>query len=180
MNIPNFLLAIVVFSSCAHVKVKTSYDPSVDFTQYKSWCWLQGCELTYQGPNYLYDSATLETIGNLVAVEMYEKGFVQLDDNSDMIVDFHIIVKEDSAIFSMVHEEDVPFLGPNTDDYYRFLRGTLVIDIRDGPSGRMIWRTQAERLMSMRPDLKNSDIRRGVKKAMRDFPPTPTVTDEKE
>ena len=178
MDILRFILAIVVFTSCAHVKVKTSYDQKVDFSQYKSWCWLKGCELTYQGPNYLYDSATIETIGNLIAVEMYEKGFTQLDDNSDMIVDFHIIIKEDSAVFSMVHEEDLPFWESHTDEYYRFLRGTLVIDIRDRASGRMIWRTQAERLMSMRPDIKNSDIRRGIKKAMRGFPPSPVAEKE--
>ncbi len=171
MNTRHFILVLALLASCAQVKVRTSYDREVDFSKYRTWCWLKGCDLVYQGPGHLYDSATIESIGNNIAVEMYEKGFIQSDDSSDLIVDFHIIVEEDSAVFSMVHEEDIPFWDPYTDDYYRFLRGTLVIDIRDRISGRMIWRSQAERLMSLRPDIKESDIRKGIRKALRDFPP---------
>ncbi len=170
MRLTLFVL-ILIFASCAQIKVKTIYDPSADYMSYKTWCWLQGCELVYEGPNYLYDSSTIEAVGNAVALEMYEKGFTQGDENSDIFVDFHIVVKEDSAIFAMVHEEDLPFWDTKEPEFYHFLRGSLIIHIGDRRTGKMIWRSDARRLMALRPDIQPHEIRKGVKKALKKFPP---------
>ena len=167
------LIFLVVAAGCAQVKVRTSYDTKISFSEYKTWCWLKGCELVYEGPGYLNDSATIENIGNAIAVQMQEKGFTQVDDNADLIVDFHIVVTSDSAIFSRVYEEDLPFWEPYEEEYYQFLRGTLIIDVADRKKSRMIWRSTAERLMALNPDLKKSDIDVGIKKALKDFPPKP-------
>lgn len=159
--------------ACAEVKVRTSYDSRVDFEQYKTWCWLNGCSPSYDGPRFLYDSAAIETIANTIAVEMAEKGFKQVDEGSDLLLDFRIILKEDSSMAAWVHEEDLPFWDPYNEpgNYYHFLRGSLIIDIADRQKGRMIWRSNAERLMALTPDLKQSDIKSGVKKALKKFPP---------
>lgn len=154
------------------MRVHTLSDPTVDFSQYNSWCWLEGCELLYTGPNYLYDSATLEAIANAIAVEMYNKGYTQEGDSADLLVNFHIVVKEDSAIFSMVHEEDLPFWNKNEKDYYHFLRGSLLINVGDRRTGRMIWRSNAKRLMALKPDIGESEIKEGVKKSLKKFPTT--------
>lgn len=166
------LLPLILFIviSCAQVKVSTLSDPNIDFSQYQSWCWLKGCEIVYDGPNYLYDSSTIEAVANAVALEMYQKGYTQEDDSSDLLVDFHIVVKEDSAIFSMVHEEDLPFWNNNEQEYYHFLRGSLVIHIGDRRTGKMIWRSDAKRLMALKPDIGGDEIRKGVKKALKKFP----------
>lgn len=165
------LLGLLILVSCAQIKVKTIYDPKADYTSYRTWCWLEGCELPYEGPSYLYDSLTIETVGNSIALEMFEKGFTQGDENSDIFVDFHIVVKEDSAIFAMVHEEDLPFWDTKEPEFYHFLRGSLIIHIGDRKTGKMIWRSDARRLMALRPDIKPKEIREGVKKAMKKFPP---------
>lgn len=169
MKISLIILSFLIIS-CAQVRVQTLIDSKTDFSKYQSWCWLQGCEVTYDGPNYLYDSATIEAVANAIAVEMYEKGYTQEDGNADLLVDFHIVLKEDSAIFSMVHEEDLPFWNSNEQEFYHFLRGSLIIHIGDRESGQMIWRSDAKRLMALRPDLGENDIRKGVKKSLKKFP----------
>ena len=156
--------------ACAQVRVKTLIHPTTDFSKYQSWCWLQGCEVAYDGPGYLYDSATIEAVANAVALEMHEKGYTQEDENADLLVDFHIVLKEDSAIFSMVHEEDLPFCNNNEQEFYHFLRGSLIIHIGDRESGQMIWRSDARRLMALRPDIDEGEIRNGVKKSLKKFP----------
>ncbi|MBL6447785.1 DUF4136 domain-containing protein [Fulvivirga sp. 29W222] len=159
--------------ACAEVKVHTSYDHRVDFEQYKTWCWLNDCSPSYDGPHFLFDSAAIETIANTIAIEMANKGFKQVDDRPDLMLDFHIILKEDSSMAAWVHEEDLPFWDPYNEgeNYYYFLRGSLIIDIADRSKGRMIWRSNAERLMALTPDLSQAEIRSGIKKALKKFPP---------
>lgn len=161
--------------ACAEIKVRTSYDPTVDFSHYKTWCWLNGCSPTYNGPNFLYDSASIDVIANAIAHEMQEKGYIQVDESSDLMLDFHIVLKEDSSMAAWVHEEDLPFWDPykEQEGYYHFLKGSLIIDIADRDKGRMIWRSNAKRLMALTPDITEKDIQRGVKKALKKFPPLP-------
>lgn len=163
-------ISVLILASCAHIQVSTLSDPDIDFTNYQSWCWLQRCEITYDGPDYLYDSNTIETVANAFAFEMHQKGYRQAGDSADLLVDFHIVVKQDSAVFSMIHEEDLPFWNNSEQEYYHFLRGLLVIDISDRRTGRMVWRSDSRHQMALRPDIEDDDIRKGVKKALKKFP----------
>ncbi|WP_185154343.1 DUF4136 domain-containing protein [Fulvivirga sp. M361] len=166
-----FSVFILLFIACSSVKVKVKYDPRANFTQFKTWCWLEGCELNYQGPGYLNDSAVIEMIGNAVAKEMYDKGYEQTDDQADLIVDYHIVVQEDSAKFARVHEEDLPFWDDyHREDYYYFLKGALIIDIGQRATGQMLWRSTSKRSMSLSPTITQTEINRSVRKAMRKFP----------
>jgi len=158
------------FIACSPVKVRTQSDPKTDFSQYQTWCWLKGCELVYEGPSYLNDSATIEDIGNAIAVEMYNKGYQQVDDGADLLLDFHLVVKEDSAIFARVHEEDLPFWTDYDEEYYHFLRGSLIIDIIDRSRSQVVWRSNAESYMALYPDIDKKMIDQGVKKALKKFP----------
>ncbi|MEL7002836.1 MAG: DUF4136 domain-containing protein [Bacteroidota bacterium] len=177
-----YLIFTLLFTlgACAEIKVRSSYAPNTDFSKYKTWCWLKGCDLVYQGPGYVMDSATIEHIANAIAVEMQQKGFVQVDDMSDILVDFHIVVKQDSAISARVHEEDLPFWDLYENNYYHFLRGSLIIDIADRRKGEMVWRSNSRRVMSIQPDIRLSHIQKGVRKALRKFPPKQVVVESNE
>jgi len=164
-------VAGIALLSCSPVKVKTRFDKKIDFNQYKTWCWLNGCDIQYEGPYYLDDSTTFENIANLIAVEMQEKGFTQEDDQADLLIDFHIAIKEDSAVFARVHEEDLPFWDDYQDDYYHFLKGSMIIDIIDREKGQVIWQSNAERYMALYPDIDPKTLKRGVKATLRNFPP---------
>ena len=74
-----FTLLFVLFSSCA-VQVKTYQKPTIDFNQYESWCWLEGCEITYQGPKNYYSKEAIDEIANAVAFNMHDKGYLQEDE----------------------------------------------------------------------------------------------------
>ncbi|MEP2771468.1 MAG: DUF4136 domain-containing protein [Fulvivirga sp.] len=166
-----FFLLLPLIAGCSSIKVKTQYNESVNFAQYESWCWLQGCEVVFEGPSYLYDTAVIATISNYIAQEMYEKGFTQKDENADLMVDFHIVVEEDSAIFSVVHEEDLPYWEDYQLKYYHFLRGTLIIDIIDREAGQVIWQASGERYMALFPEIDDKTVKLSVKKMLKKFPP---------
>ncbi len=166
-----FSVAIGLLASCSSVKVKTQYNESVNFEQYETWCWLQGCEVVFEGPSYLYDTAVIATISNYIAQEMYEKGFTQGDEQADLMIDFHIVVEQDSAIFSVVHEEDLPYWDDYQQKYYNFLKGTLIVDIVDRKLGQVVWQASGERYMALFPEINDKTIRHSVKKILKKFPP---------
>ena len=166
------LLIVLIISSCA-VSVKTYQKPNQSFEEYTTWCWLKGCEVTYQGPDYLYDQKVIDEISNAIAVNMHEKGYQQGDDQSDLMVNFFMIVKEDSAEMVDSYEGFMPEIGwinQLNPSYQKFLKGTLVVDVIDRESSTLIWRSNAIRYMELNPIYDKKTIWAGVKKTMKKFP----------
>ena len=67
-------LAIVLGISACKIEIKESYDHTVDFSKYKTYCWMTGCEFKFNGPEYLYDSTVSEKIITALAQELESKG----------------------------------------------------------------------------------------------------------
>ena len=170
------LLAIVfilLFWGCG-VKVETSYDPTVDFSNYDSFCWLQGCEFAYQGPSYLDDSLVREYIKVSLIQVMEEKGIrYDPDGDPDLLLDFHITAKREDYVhfqgkddYDAIHLEPFPQMTTVS-----MLKGTFVIDIVDKTRGSMIWRSQAVKYMEIYPDITEENFVKGIELALKDFPP---------
>ncbi|UII25577.1 DUF4136 domain-containing protein [Fulvivirga maritima] len=167
-----WLIFLVLLGACASVKVKTSYDHKHNFENDHSWCWLNGCQPSYEGPRGLMDSLYMGMVANEIAYQMQDKGFTQLDDESDLLLDFHIVLARDSSKTGWVQEEDLQYWDPyKEDDYYHFLRGSLVIDISDRASGQIVWKSTSKQVLSLREDMTDKEIRKIIKCAMKDFPP---------
>lgn len=166
-----FFLTFVLFS-CAEYKVKSSKEPNIDFDQYATWCWMNNCNPSFEGPAYIYPKEVMENIVNAIAEEMYNKGYEQQDENSDLLVDFHLVLKADSSVNTVVHEQTYPLWDNYYDSelYYRYLVGTLIIDIADREKGNIVWRSVTERYLPLNPKISHEEVRKGIKKALKDFP----------
>ena len=165
-------LIVFVTSACA-VQVKTYQKPDQSFDEFTTWCWLKGCEVTYQGPDYLYDQRVIDEIANAIAFNMYDKGYQQADDQSDLMVNFFMIVKEDSAEIVDSYEGFMPEVGWMTQlhpQYQRFLKGSLVIDVIDRKKSALVWRSSAIKYMEMNPAYDKKAIWKGVYKTMKNLP----------
>jgi hypothetical protein len=181
MNKLIILAIISVSSSCIGVKVNTAYDPTVDFKGYETFCWLQGCDNQFQGPNYVYNAERLKTIQGSIQQELESKGFVNEQNQPDLLVGFHIIVEEQQTT-SVNRERLLDFYEQkvnywdgyelyDNNEVYKFLKGTLVIDIVDAQSGNAIWQGTSRRYMESVPELDQEDIKKAIKKALKNFPP---------
>lgn len=165
-------LSILTLTGCA-VNVKTYQKADQSFENYKTWCWLKGCEVTYQGPDYLYDQRVVDEISNAVAYNMYQKGYEQSDDSSDLVVNFFMILKEDSAEIADTYDGFMPEINW-TDrmypEYEKFLKGSLIIDVIDRKKSELVWRSNAVRYMELNPIYDKAEIWSGVEKAMKKLP----------
>ncbi len=166
------LLSSLTIISCADYKIKSSVDPDANFSDYKSWCWMNECNPSFEGPGYLYERSILENMVNAIAEEMYNKGYDQLDNESDLLVDFHVVVKQDSTLSAVVHEEMLTMWEQydETDLYYHYLVGTLIINIADRKKGQIIWQSITEKYLPTHPDMSHTEVKKGIKKALKDFP----------
>ena len=176
MNKLAILLTALTLFSCA-VQVKTLERPETDFDQYHSWCWLEGCEVTYQGPNEFFNQETLDEIANAIAFNMHEKGYSQQDDQSDLLLNFVVILKEDSVEFdselpvgSDMRPVDQSWILKFHQEYYHFLKGSLVIDVIDRSRSELVWRSQATKYLEITSSTDRDEIWEGVSKAMKKFP----------
>ena len=165
-----FLLLPIVLGSCS-VKVHTMQDPTTDFSQYKTFCWLKGCEFTYSGPSYFDDSLWRETIKTAIIAEMEEKGFVRDDNNPDLLIDFYISVEQKTSVAYRPVEEDYAYVPLPTDEVINYLQGTMIIDIVDKAHGKMVWRSESIGYMDIHPDLTEKNLRKGIALTLKKFPP---------
>ncbi len=166
------VIPLIVLFSCSELKMHSSQDPNADFGQYSTWCWMNGCTPTFEGPNYIFSKETIDEMVNVIAVEMQNKGYTQGDDHSDLLVDFKLVLEEDSAYAAVIHEEALPLWEnyQENDNYYHFLKGTLIIDIADREKGQVVWRSITKRYLPKYPTMSTEDLKKGVKKALKDFP----------
>lgn len=169
----NICLFVLVFGIAACDKIQTAYDKDIDFKQYKSFCWLEGCQFTYTGPNYLQDSILQENIKAAIITEMHAKGFRYDPDYPDLLVDFHITI-ENEKVITYHNREDEPY-------YYRmtFLtpqevmltKGSVLIHMVDRSQSIVVWQSQLLGYLENGPDISERNINRGIRRLLRDFPP---------
>lgn len=165
------ILIFVLFTGCG-VKVHTLHDPTVDFSKYKNFCWMQGCEFTFTGPAYLNTPEVKEKIQQAVVAEMAAKGILLDPERADLLLDVRVTI-EDEVISASQRQEQPElyqrlFEGNNE---IHLLKGTLVIDMADKREARMVWRSVAVSYLDTYPELTQKNLQRGVRLVLKKFPP---------
>lgn len=168
------LFSIWIFSFCAPVKTRTVYDYKNSFSHYKTFCWLEGCDFKYEGPGYYYDSAAFEKVKKAIVAELNSKGLVQNDNNPDLLIDFHIVLEEKTAIISEhkdYEERDEYSWYPQSYRVYNYIKGSLIIDMIDQKRGAMVWRSHSIGYLETFPKINEKQIQKSVAEALKDYPP---------
>jgi hypothetical protein len=156
-------VCILILSACAY-KVRTYKSPEISMASRETWCWMQGCDMTYQGPAYYFDEEAQTEVMNAVAWNMQQKGYEQGDDQSDLLLNFYVILEKDSI--ETYREDDYLSAGYNQEpdwlenlypEYQRFLKGSLVIDVIDRESSVLVWKSRISGYSTRRdPDYKKT------------------------
>lgn len=166
-----FVVAIFL-AGCA-VQVKTLQDSNVDFSNYETFCWLEGCKFSITGPSYINDSLLQEKLKTAITEELLEKGLRQDKNNPDLLIDFHILMQHETITIyhENIESDGFEFYSEKDTEYLDFLKGTLVIDIVDKSKSKMVWRSAAVRYMDINPELTLKNIKKGIVQALKDYPP---------
>jgi hypothetical protein len=166
------ILVALIFSGCS-VSIHNTYDKQVDFSKYKTFCWMSGCEFKIDGPSYLKDSLLSEKLKVAITDELTRKGLVQNTDNPDLLVGFTITVKDEQAIVYHPSEDTPVYIKPleTEREVINYLKGSLIIGMADNKESRMVWQSEAIGYMETNPDFSEKNIKKGIKMVLKNYPP---------
>jgi hypothetical protein len=179
-----FMLLILLFIGCSSLKVATDFDPSQDFSKYKTYRWATTKEVN---PNDALAKAPLikKRVITGIDLALQEKGFVLAneDQEPDFVVMTHAGTKEKMQVYNTggygygryggwYDPWWGPYGGSTQVSYYE--EGSLVIDIVDWTEKELSWRGIGTGIIKEGPSDKEEaqeEINIIVSKILADFPP---------
>ena len=158
-------LSLVVFG-CGGATVSSDYDTSKDFSQYKTFAWVDDSqvEASYDLQGLLHDR-----IHAAVKTELEAKGLTEATENPDLLLAYHTGKQDQTQIDSWGYG----YWGPRSVDTYTYTTGTLIIDLVDAESQQLAWRGTAEDIIDPNPSPEKSqeNINKAVAKIFSKYPP---------
>jgi hypothetical protein len=169
-----FFSFVLLLAGC-RMEVKETYDHSVDFSKYKTFCWMTGCEFKFNGPKYLDDSLLRESLKVALVEELQRKGLKEDPNNPDLLVGFTITVKDEQAVIYHRAEDSPVYYQPleTEREVINYLKGTVIIGMADRQQSKMVWQSVAVSYMELNPDFSEKNIHKGIKLVLKNFPPEP-------
>ncbi len=171
---------MALLSACSSMEINSDYDPSVNFSTYKSYGWLPDSQKPKGDPrldNPLLDSR----IRKAVDTELVARGYPQdLSGRPDFLVSYHVAIKGmlDVQSINEFHGYRPGWRrgwgGVGTTTYVReYEKGSLLLDFIDSDTRNLIWRgsARAEFHPSATPEEKTERIRKAVRRMLDQFPP---------
>lgn len=133
---------------------------------------MDGCEFRITGPAYLNDEKIRNYVKKAIIENLSSKGLVNDENNPDLLIDFHISLEEEtSTVYHHLENEQFFYKPLDEQQVIHFLKGTFVIHMVDKKESRMVWRSHVMGYLNERPDLSYENIHKGIRKALKGYPP---------
>jgi hypothetical protein len=174
------ILGFALLMSCSSITVKTDFDPSADFSKYKTYSWYTGKmpDDDALAKNPLIKKRVIASVDKVLA----GKGFKKVDDgNPDFVVIVHGATKQKTQISSYGYGAygygrwgyGWGGYGPSGIDVYQYDEATIFIDIADFAKKELVWRGTGTDVVSGTddPEELQENIDNAVSKILEDFPP---------
>ena len=184
-NILFISIALLVFSSCSSVKFTADYDGDVDFTKFKT--------LSYYGwteeSDKILNKFEKERIEKAFGDEFEKRGFTLAERDGDIIVSLFIVVdqKKGATAYTNHYGGGGPYgyyggygygagwgwgMGYSSTSYseYDYYVGTLVCDIFDSKTKKLIWQGVVTGEIDDNPKTREKNTPRVVKELMKKYP----------
>ncbi len=141
-------IASLALAACATgPTVRTDYDPTANFAQYRTWGWYSPIAMEQSG----YSSWISERIKANVQREMEARGYRFDAKSPDLKVNFQAAVQERSSVYSMPRSDIAWAYSYRARSYVavpvwydeavvnNYTEGTLTIDLVDAAKNRLVW-----------------------------------------
>ncbi len=171
---------IMLLSACAKTP-NLDYDQSADFSNIKNYAWVADLDFAKDTDNYQVNPLMEQRVTNAIDSALSSKGLNKVNkQNADVVINIHASVKtkttSDSFTTSFGHPWHTWGLGINTHTQTKeYEYGTLIVDIIDAKSDKLIWRGAKEGLLKKyhAPEKRTRAVNNLVNQILNHFPPTP-------
>jgi hypothetical protein len=183
MNVWRALSVLVLVAGCSSISTNFDYDPSADFTVYKTYAWISqptnvsGSAQQAQGQNALIGKRIMNSVDGVLAT----KGLTMSDDPQLLAV-YHTGVQDKVEVtdYGYGYGGYGGWYGGGYGGYssgvdvYQYKEGTLIVDFVDAASKQLVWRGTAQGAMASTPpgpEEMQAKIDNVVGRLLQNFPP---------
>ena len=178
MKLTNLIIAVslaALLSSCSSLDISTDFDPTQDFSKYKTYRWAR---IKERDPNDVLTKNLMmrKRVQTAVNKGLQEKGFEKLDRGKpDFIVFVHAGVQQRTNVYHHGGYYYGGWWGPSggysTVSHYK--QGTLVVDIVDTEEKELSWRGIASDVVQTYsdPDALQEELDYVISVMLEDFTP---------
>jgi hypothetical protein len=173
MKLGNTIFSIAMFFALTAAslaqQVKTDYDHSANFGQYKTYSWEKV---------QTRDPLLVDRIKNAVNGALTAKGWTQVDSGGDVSIVAMEITKNQQTLNTFYDGFGGGWrfggfggLGDATTTTETYKVGDLVVDLFDAKTKNLIWRGSSSDTLSNNADKNTKNLDKGVQKMFAHFPP---------
>ena len=145
MKLTNFIIAVVLTAflySCSSLDISTDYDPTQDFSKYKTYRWAR---IKERDPNDILSKNIMLRKRVQVAVNnaLKEKGFIRLDRGKpDFLVLVYAGIQQKTNVYYNGGYHYGGWWGPygSYSSVSHYKQGSMVVDIVDKEENEISWR----------------------------------------
>jgi hypothetical protein len=166
--IPSVGIALLFATASFAQQVKTDYDHEIDFGQYKTYSWEKV---------QTQDSLWVDRIKGAVNTALTAKGWTAVESGGDVA----ILAMEMNQNHNTLNTYYDGFgggwrwgggLGGTTTTVNTYQVGTLVVDLFDASTKKLIWRGSSADTLSDKSEKNIKNLDKGVQKMFDHFPPS--------
>ncbi|MDX1728419.1 MAG: DUF4136 domain-containing protein [Pseudoalteromonas tetraodonis] len=171
--------ALALLTACTQTP-DWDYDKSANFSNYKTFAWVENASLTKDTNNYQISGLMEKRVRNAVNNQLSQQLGMQLVDvaQADVLINYHASVDKELEVdtFNVGYGARWGYWGTgfNHDVSAReYEVGTLVIDIIDRESNQLIWRGAKDGRLKKKqtPSQREAAIKETVANILSNFPP---------
>ena len=164
-------LVLLLAGKASAQQVKTDYDRSANFVQYKTYSWEH---VKTQDP------LDADRIKSAVNTALAAKGWTQVDSGGDVCINAVEITRDQQTLNTFYNGFGGGWgwrrfggggFGDATTTTETYKVGTVVVDLFDSKSKQLIWRGTESDTLSNKSDKNIKNLDKGVEKMFKNFPP---------
>ena len=141
--------------------VTTDSDPAAPFATYKTYAWTPGTAADV--------SLTEQRIHDGVNAQLQGKGMTQVDSNPNVFVATHVTTH---AVPQVIADGFGPWgFGGGMATVQTYTEGSLIVDLYDATTRKMVWRGVATATVSSKPEKNAEKIDKSLMKMFARYPP---------
>jgi hypothetical protein len=141
--------------------VTTDSDPAAPFATYKTYAWTPGTASAV--------SLTEQRIHDGVNAQLQGKGMTQVNSNPNVFVATHVTTH---TVPQVIADGFGPWgFGAGMATVQTYTEGSLIVDLYDATTRKMVWRGVATTAVSSKPEKNASKIDKSLMKMFARYPP---------
>ncbi|MGH9682417.1 MAG: DUF4136 domain-containing protein [Candidatus Acidiferrales bacterium] len=161
-------LLLLTIARPAHAqKITTDYDHNAAFASYHTFMWVR--------PARVHDPLMRQRVMDDVNSQLQAKGWQLVTADASVGVVANGVTEQEQTLNTFY--DDLPgwgwrgWVGGSTTSVNNYTVGTLVVDLFDAHTKKVIWRGTASDTLSGKPEKNAKKLGKAIEKMFKDFPP---------